>query len=76
MPHQPENPETPLGSEQQLQNLISFAVLMEPDFPIMVRKHLENYRVSPVARFNPGRVECCDITGLRMVLYDLGDRRN
>jgi len=46
-----------LGLQHQLQNLISPAVLIEPNFPIVVRKHRENYRISLVARFNTGRVE-------------------
>jgi len=51
----------PANTLWQFQNLISPAVVIRPDFPIVVRKHWENYCFSLIARTNSGEMECYHI---------------
>jgi len=50
MPHEHGSPEPPAGGlAAAATNLISLAVLIEPNFPALAKKHRENYGISLVA---------------------------
>ena len=54
-----------------IKNLIFRTVSIEPNFPVVVRKRRENYRIALIARLSAGDVECHHIAR-DVVAADIG----